>query len=112
MEASPFSQEGPLNHEHPRHEHPRREHPHRELPGRERSAPDPVLAPGTVARLHALLTAVPLPEVDDGTWRRLVATALGRLGSDNRTEPPDRTGPPDPRDPRDPPRRPEPKDPR
>ncbi|MFD9064635.1 hypothetical protein ACFVZ3_24285 [Kitasatospora purpeofusca] len=91
MEASPFSQERPLSQERPFGQ---------EDPGRDRPDADPVLAPGTVARLHALLTAVPLPEVDDGTWRRLVATALGRPGTDGPTGPTDPPHRPDPKDPR------------
>ncbi|MEV0190501.1 hypothetical protein AB0I39_18440 [Kitasatospora purpeofusca] len=73
MEPFPFSQEGPLSQEHPGRDRPDR--------------PDPVPAPATVARLHAMLTAVPLPEVDDGTWRRLVSTALARLGTEGPTDP-------------------------
>ncbi|MFE6748524.1 hypothetical protein ACFVGM_21925 [Kitasatospora purpeofusca] len=101
MEPFPFSEEVPLSQEHPGRDRPDR--------------PDPAPAPATVARLHALLTSVPLPEVDDGTWRRLVSTALARLGAEGPTDPTGQTR--QTRQTRSigstrPPHRPDPKDPR
>ncbi|MFI6369535.1 hypothetical protein [Streptomyces sp. NPDC050546] len=41
--------------------------------------PDAVAAPEILARLHALLTVLPLPEIDDVSWEALVADALDHM---------------------------------
>ncbi|QWB27751.1 MULTISPECIES: hypothetical protein [Streptomyces] len=41
--------------------------------------PDTVATPEILARLHALLTVLPLPEIDDASWGALVADALDHM---------------------------------
>ncbi|MFC9685451.1 hypothetical protein [Streptomyces sp. NPDC056948] len=41
--------------------------------------PETVATPEILARLHALLTVLPLPQIDDVSWDTLVAEALDHM---------------------------------